>query len=104
MRALIEGTATRPRLSVFRSNTHVMAQLIDDAAHRTIMQASDRAGKSAKGKKESRSARAGKVGEKIAELAREKGIQTAVFDRGGYRYHGLVKMVCEGARKGGLTI
>lgn len=104
VRALIEGTAIRPRLSVFRSNTHLMVQLIDDAAHHTIAQASDIAGKSAKGKKESRTTRAGKVGEKIAELAHAKGIQTAVFDRGGYRYHGLVKMLCEGARKGGLTI
>ncbi len=94
----------RPRLSVFRSNMHLYVQLIDDAKRRTIVQANDMTEKSAKGKKESRHIRAEKVGEKIAKLAHAKGIKTAVFDRGGYRYHGLVQLLCEGARKGGLSI
>lgn len=110
VRARIRGTAARPRLSVFRSNRHITAQLIDDAAQRTIASASDRelapaakAKKGAKAKQPSRRERAVLVGRTIAERARENKIGQAIFDRGRYRYHGLVAALAEGARAGGLT-
>ena len=105
VRACIKGTDKRPRLCVFRSNRYLWAQLIDDAAGKTLAQATDRerGGKGTKVKgKETRVMRAGRVGEHIAKLATEKKISTFVFDRGGYKYHGRVKAVAEGARKGGI--
>lgn len=99
VRARIQGTAQRPRLSVFRSNQHVWVQLIDDAVGKTLASTSD---KNLKEKKESTIAAAEKVGKELAKQALEKKIYTAVFDRGGYKYHGIVKAVAEGARKGGL--
>ena len=105
VRAVIKGTADRPRLCVFRSNRYIWAQLIDDTARVTLAQATDWEkpvkGKKA-GKKESRVMRAEEVGEKIAKIAAEKKISAIVFDRGGYRYHGRVKAIAEGARKGGM--
>lgn len=102
VRARIKGTHERPRLSVFRSNRYVQAQLIDDIAGLTLAAAHEHAfsGK----KKESKMERVARVGAHIAASAIEKGIQCAVFDRGGYRYHGLVKALGEGARKAGLSI
>lgn len=91
-RTVIRGTAERPRLSVFRSNTRVSVQLIDDAAGKTIVSGHD---KKSLGKAEA-------LGAKIAEGAKKAGITKAVFDRGAYKYHGNVKAVAEGARKGGL--
>lgn len=99
VRAKIKGTSDRPRLSVFRSNRHVWAQLIDDIAGKTIASVGD---KSVRGKKETTLKAAEKVGGELAKRALEKKISAAVFDRGGYRYHGIVKAVAEGARKGGL--
>lgn len=97
IRAKISGTVTRPRLSVFRSNQYIFAQLIDDSAGQTLAQADDRTIK-----KGTKVARAKTVGEKLAEHAKKKNIDACVFDRGGYRYHGRVKALAEGAREGGL--
>ena len=99
VRAKVRGNAERPRLSVYRSNRGLFAQLIDDDAGRTIAQTSwmeaDLADLSG-------SDRAKKAGELIAQRAKEAGVQTCVFDRGGYRYHGRVAALAEGAREGGL--
>lgn len=109
IRAKIRGTSERPRLSVFRSNRWLWVQLIDDNQGRTVAAASSRelAGKKAerkggKGKKEESKRTGERVGELVAKRALEKNIQQAVFDRGGYKYHGLVKAAAEGARKAGL--
>ena len=101
VRSKISGTAERPRLSVYRSNTHIYAQLIDDASGHTLAAASSLEDGIDEGKRidVSRS-----VGERLAEKAKEAGIERAVFDRNGYRYHGRVRALAEGARKGGLTL
>ena len=108
VRAMIKGTLERPRLCVFRSNRFIWAQLIDDVNGHTIVEASDRQTSPTKDKKqtkkETRVQRAEKVGMMIAKRAAEKNISVAVFDRAGYRYHGRVKAVAEGARKGGLNL
>lgn len=99
VRGKIEGTSVRPRLSVFRSNKQIYAQLIDDIAGSTIAEAS-----SLKIVKEGLSKKtvAAKVGEMIANSAKEAGIESVIFDRNGYLYHGRVKELAEAARKGGL--
>lgn len=96
VRARVMGTAAKPRLSVFRSNTGVFLQLVDDAEGKTLVSARATSGKGTK------TERAGKAAGELAKKALEKKITKAVFDRGGYRYHGIVKAVAEGARKGGL--
>lgn len=98
IRAKIFGTALRPRLSVFRSNKGLYAQLIDDDKAATLVAAStfSVAGKSTAEK-------AKEAGKAIAKKAAEKGITSAVFDRGGYLYAGAVKVLAEGAREGGLS-
>jgi len=101
IRSRIKGTAQRPRLSIFRSNRHLRIQLIDDTAGRTIAAASDR---DIKEKKGTRSAAGEILGGRIARKAKDAGVIRAVFDRGGYRYHGIVQAVAEGARKAGLKI
>lgn len=103
VRKKIEGTPERPRLAVFRSLSHIYAQVIDDRAQRTLVAASDlepavRARLDGKKKTE----RAEIVGAVLAERAKEKGITRVVFDRGGFKYHGRVKALAEAARKGGL--
>lgn len=100
-RARIHGSSDRPRLSVFRSNRYTYAQLINDADGKTILSVSTRGLEDKKNKK---SAAAALLGEKIAIAANKVGIKKAVFDRGGYRYHGRVRAVAESARKAGLTI
>lgn len=100
----IAGTPERPRLAVFRSLTHIYAQVIDDAAGHTLVAASDLDAdvrKGVTGKKKSEVA--GLVGEALAKKAKDKGIKAVVFDRGGFKYHGRVKALAEAARKGGLT-
>ena len=99
VRAKISGTAERPRISVFRSNRGVFAQLIDDASGRTLAAVNwtEDELKSLK-----RMEQASKAGQLLAERAKAAGIETAVFDRGGYQYHGRVKALAEGAREGGL--
>ncbi|HET8568780.1 MAG TPA: 50S ribosomal protein L18 [Candidatus Limnocylindria bacterium] len=96
VRKKIRGTGERPRLVVFRSLTHIYAQLIDDTTGKTLAAASDTG---ASGKKSERATNAGKA---LAERAKAAGIGAAVFDRGGYRYHGRVKALAEAAREGGL--
>ncbi len=101
VRARIAGTAEKPRLSVHRSNTHIYAQLIDDAKRKTIVSASSleiRQGT----KKIVKSEIAKLVGAELAKKGKAAGIKTAVFDRGSYRYHGRVKALAEAAREGGI--
>jgi large subunit ribosomal protein L18 len=100
VRAKIAGTPERPRLNVFRSELHIYAQLIDDESGKTLCSASS-VEKDFEGVGSNREA-AKKVGLKIAERARAAGIDTVVFDRGGYVYHGRVQALAEGAREGGL--
>ena len=100
VRGKVSGTPERPRLNVFRSETNIYAQLIDDTKGITLVSASSlEKGFEGPG---SNCEAAKKVGEAIAERAKAKGIETVVFDRGGYLYHGRVKALAEGAREGGL--
>ncbi len=102
MRAKVKGTAKRPRLSVFRSNKHIYAQLIDDEKGKTLMSVNDLSLKSA-GKKSGKKSEIAKIiGQEIAKKAEEKKIKKVVFDRAGYKYHGRIKAVAEGAREAGL--
>jgi large subunit ribosomal protein L18 len=100
IRATLHGTAARPRLSVFRSAKHLQAQLIDDAAGRTLVSVHDRELKTVKGTKSDKAAALGKL---LAEKAQAKKITAIIFDRGGYQFHGRVKALAEGARQAGLT-
>ena len=100
VRAKVIGTAERPRLAVFRSNRHIYAQLIDDAAARTLVSASDREVKAGDGKTTSAKA----VGELLAERAKAAGIGTVVCDRGGRLFHRRVAALAEGAKEKGLRI
>ena len=100
VRAKISGTTERPRLAVYRSNAHIYAQIIDDVKGVTLCAASSNE-KGFEGIGSNKEA-AKKVGAKIAERAKEKGIETVVFDRGGYIYHGRVSELASGAREGGL--
>lgn len=103
IRARVRGTSDRPRLSVFRSNNHIWAQLIDDRAAKTMVAASDlELGSSKKKSSDKGVLRGTNVGALLAKKAKENKITKAVFDRSGYRYHGTVKALAEGARKGGL--
>lgn len=97
VRKHLAGTPERPRLVVFRSLKHIYAQLVDDTTGRTLITASDQGVPA--GKKAERSVHVGKA---IAEKAKAAGISRVVFDRAGYKYHGRVKAVAEGAREGGL--
>ena len=99
IRGKVAGTAERPRLAVFRSNKGIFAQLIDDESGRTLAGASWLGLKSFKG---NRIEQATEVGKAVADAAKQAGIETVVFDRGGYLYHGRVKALAEGAREGGL--
>ncbi|MCD6528369.1 50S ribosomal protein L18 [bacterium] len=102
IRAKIKGDSLRPRLCVFRSNKHIYAQLIDDTQGKTIVSASDLELKESEKKNKRKLAVAHEVGKLIAKKAIEKNIKKVVFDRAGYKYHGRVKAVAEGAREGGL--
>jgi len=101
----IKGTTKRPRLSVFRSSKAIYAQIIDDGKGKTLVAASEKdLNKKTKKQKnqKTRTQKARMVGEILAQKASKKDIKTVVFDRGKYRYHGRVKALAEGARKGGL--
>jgi large subunit ribosomal protein L18 len=100
VRAKVSGTAGRPRISVFRSNRGVMAQLIDDTSGRTLAAVSWTEDDLKTLPKMDQARRAGAL---LAERAKAAGIETAVFDRGGYQYHGRVKALAEGAREAGLA-
>ena len=112
IRRKLSGTAARPRLAVFRSEAHIYAQVIDDVAGSTVVSAStvdrvdqgDRVDKADKGVKTKGGnvAAAKAIGKLVAERAKEKGIKSVVFDRGGYQYHGRVKALADAAREAGL--
>jgi len=99
VRAKVWGTAERPRLSVFRSNRGVFAQLIDDDAARTVVAV---AWTEAELRKLGSMEQAKRAGALLAERAKQAGLEACVFDRGGYQYHGRVRALAEGAREGGL--
>ena len=101
VRSRVFGTVDRPRLVVFRSNRGIEAQLVDDSAGVTLASASWTA--LDKGFKGTKSEQAAEVGKLLAARAKEAGITTVVFDRGGYLYHGRVKALADGAREGGLV-
>ena len=101
VRGKIRGTAERPRLVVFRSNRGIFAQLVDDDSGRTLAAASWLDLKAADGDK---TAQATEVGKKLAAAAKQAGVERAVFDRGGYLFHGRVKALADGAREGGLQL
>ena len=96
VRQRLAGTAERPRLVVFRSLKHITAQLVDDRTRRTLLTITDQ------GMAGSKTQRASEVGKRLAERAKESGLSKIVFDRAGYRYHGRVKALADGAREGGL--
>lgn len=98
LRSLIQGTADKPRLSVFRSNKQIYAQLIDDRSGKTLAFASSKNIND----KTTKSDKASQVGKQLAEIASQAGITEVVFDRNGYLYHGRVKSLADGAREGGL--
>ncbi|MFN0016302.1 MAG: 50S ribosomal protein L18 [Saprospiraceae bacterium] len=100
VRKKINGTPERPRLSVFRSNKAIYCQIVDDLKGHTIVASSSMENKGLTGNKTDM---AKEVGKSIAEKAKAAGIETVVFDRGGYLYHGRVKALAEGAREGGLN-
>jgi len=113
IRAKVKGTAEAPRMAVFRSNAHIYVQLIDDANGKTLLSVSDAEiktakakasgkGKDAKNENGRRIAVAKEVGLLAAEKAKKAKIEKVVFDRGGFKYHGRIKSVAEGAREGGL--
>lgn len=104
VRAKVSGTPVRPRLNVFRSSAHIYVQVIDDLAGNTLVQANDleEAVRDRAGEGATKTARSKAVGEVIAERAKEAGIESVVFDRGGFLYHGRIKAVADGAREGGL--
>ena len=100
VRGKVSGTAERPRLAVFRSNRGIFAQLVDDDAGRTLasVQWTEADLRSLKPMEQAK-----RAGELLAERAKAAGVERAVFDRGGYQYHGRVQALAEGAREGGLT-
>jgi large subunit ribosomal protein L18 len=100
VRAKVRGTAERPRISIFRSNRGISAQLIDDDGGRTLAAVT---WTEADLKGLPRMEQASKAGQVLAQRGKDAGIERAVFDRGGYRYHGRVKALAEGAREGGLA-
>lgn len=100
IRARIKGTKDRPRISIFRSNNHIFVQLIDDDKGKTLVSSNDL---EIKGKKKLTKIEIAKeIGKEIAKKALAQKIKKAVFDRGGYKYHGKVKAIAEGARQGGI--
>jgi large subunit ribosomal protein L18 len=101
VREKVHGSAARPRLAVFRSLTHIYAQLVDDDAGRTLAAASSLDAKDAKG---TRTDLAKNVGTLLGDRAKQKGVTEVVFDRGGYRYHGRVKALADGFRAAGVKV
>ena len=105
VRAKISGSVKRPRVAVFKSNQYVYAQVIDDEAGKTLVSVSNYGGKKSKAKtKIKKSEGALSVGEVLAEKMKATGITEAVFDRGGFKFHGRVKAVADGLKKGGIKI
>ncbi len=102
IRQKVIGTPETPRLSVFRSNTDIYAQIIDDSKSITLVDFSSKKLEKTKGM--TKTQKSFEVGKEISKIALEKKIDSVVFDRGGYRYHGRVKAVADGAREGGLKL
>jgi large subunit ribosomal protein L18 len=102
IRKIVNGTSSAPRLSVYRSNKEIYAQLIDDQSGKTIASASSRDKEISEEKTSNKIEVAATVGKRIVALASKAGVSEVVFDRGGYLYHGRVKALAEGAREGGL--
>ncbi|TYP91465.1 LSU ribosomal protein L18P [Fodinibius salinus] len=103
IRSTIRGTADRPRLCLYKSNKHVYAQLVNDLMGQTLVAVSTKTDEIASDVEDKTKQEAAKiVGEFLADLANDKGIETAVFDRSGYKYHGVVEALADGAREGGL--
>jgi large subunit ribosomal protein L18 len=100
IRATISGTSERPRVVVFKSNNYVYIQAVDDDAHTTIAAVNDAALKG----KGTKTAKAAQAGGKLAELLKAKKIEQAVFDKGGFTFHGRVKAVADGLREGGIKV
>ena len=104
IREKVRGSATRPRLAVFRSINHIYAQLVDDETGRTVLAADSRSKAFRDGHKTGGNVAAAKaVGEQLAQKAKAAGVKSVVFDRGGYKYHGRVKALADAARAGGLV-
>lgn len=97
VRAKVSGTAFRPRIAVFKSNQYVYAQVVDDESGKTLLSVSD-----VKAKGGRKSEKALEIGESLAAKMKEKGFAEAVFDRGGFKFHGRIKAVADGLRKGGI--
>jgi large subunit ribosomal protein L18 len=104
VRKSISGTSERPRLAVFKSNRHLYAQLIDDIQMRTVAAASSLELRKAQGSAPNSVETAEQLGKLVAERAMAKGLTAAVFDRGGFRFHGKVRALAEGARRQGLAL
>ena len=104
IRRKVSGTAERPRLAVYFSGKHVYAQVVDDEAGRTLVSAGTTEKELNKGKRGANRATAEKIGKLIAERALARNIEKAVFDRGGFLYHGKVKALADAAREGGLKL
>ena len=102
VRSRIFGTSKKPRLAVFRSNYHIWCQLIDDERGETMLAVSDKLLPPRLKSKKSKVEIAYELGKLVAQKSMEKGIKKIVFDRNGYKYHGQIKLLAEGARKGGL--
>ena len=102
IRKNLSGSADRPRMTVFRSNRHVYVQVIDDDAGKTLVSASDMEKETSKLKNTVEDAE--KIGTLIGERLNEKKIKSVVFDRNGYKYHGVVRAIAEGARKAGISV
>lgn len=103
VRAKITGSAKKPRIAVFKSNRHIFVQFIDDATGKTIL--SNKIVSTKKSKiKGSKTEKAGSIGEMLAGRAKELGISEAVFDRGGFKFHGRIKAVADSLKKGGIKI
>lgn len=103
IRSSIRGSADKPRLSIFKSNKHVYLQLINDLDNVTITTVSTKSADLQKDLKDKAATESANIlGKTIAEVAKDKGIEKVVFDRSGYKYHGIVKAAAEGAREGGL--
>ena len=104
VRAKIKGTAERPRVAIFKSNKFIYAQVIDDVTGVTIIAVSDYASKKAKPAKGTKTEKASLNGKALAEALKKKGIDTVLFDRGGFKYHGRVKALAESLREAGIKL
>ncbi|MFO7798282.1 50S ribosomal protein L18 [Rhodohalobacter sp.] len=105
IRSTIRGTAERPRMSVFKSNKHVYLQLINDRENATLIALSTKSDELEKELKDKSGVEAAHlVGKALAEAAKDQGVDKVVFDRSGYKYHGVVKAAADGAREGGLDL